>query len=210
MASAHERTIFDGSFPKYYDTTVSIFSLFRAKELRGEAIRMLNIKPGANALDIACGTGDFTLLIAEEVGNKGNVLGIDLSGKMINIAINKSKKYPQITYKINDFTDIPYKNFFDVAVIGFAAHEVTDTNRQKMYQQAFKSLKKGGRFLVFDFITPKNIVLKYLFILFTKIVEPHGLNYLQENHKKVLEKQGFKRVGHKIRMFAETAIYEKP
>ncbi len=210
MATGHERKIFDGLFPKFYDITVSLFSLFMAKRFRKEAIGMLGIRQGAKILDIACGTGDFTMLSAEKAGKGGNVLAIDLSEKMINVAKKKSKNFPQIKYAIRDFTDMRYNSFFNSAVIGFGAHEVSDESRQRMYRGAYKALKKGGRLLVFDFIAPKNIILKPFFFLFVKLLEPHGSNYLKEDHQKALGRIGFKRVSRRINMYMETAIYQKP
>ena len=43
--------------------------------------------PGEHVLDLGCGTGTTTLLLAERVGRLGRVTGIDLSAPMLNVAL---------------------------------------------------------------------------------------------------------------------------
>jgi ubiquinone/menaquinone biosynthesis C-methylase UbiE len=202
------RSVFDGNFPKYYDFTAGALTFFQVRNIRKKAIDMLDLKEGDRALDIACGTGEFTEILADKVGSSGNVVGIDLSEKMIAVAQRKTKSMPQVTLSVHDFTSIPYKNMFDAATIGFAAHEVEGKTRQLMYKEAYQAIKKGGKFLAFDFVWP-NILMKPFVWLFVMLVEPNGLDYLSESHEKVLQKIGFKKIDSYRWLFIDASVYQK-
>lgn len=206
--SEYQRGIFDGSFPKYYDATLSVQTFFQVRRIRKKAVDLLDLKEGNRALDIACGTGEFAVILAKKVGTNGNVVGIDLSEKMIAVAKRKTKSLPQVALSVHDFTSLPYRNMFGAAAIGFAAHEVNGKIRQKMYKEAYKALKKGGKFLVFDFVWPNKLMKPFVW-LFMKLVEPHGLEYLSENHETVLRKIRFKKIQGFRWLFIETAVYQK-
>jgi len=207
---AYRRSIFDGIFPKFYDFTANLFTLWQVRRVRREAINALGIKPGQKAIDIACGTGEMALLLAEKVGSGGSVIAIDLSQRMIDVAQKKSRSLPQLAFSRRDFVRLNHRNSFDAATIGLAAHEVPDDIRLKMYREAYRALKKGGKFLVFDFQWPKNILLKPFFWLFMVIFEPNGFSYAGEDHKKILESISFKRIYYKDSLFLETSVYQKP
>src|SRR5512137_2165018 len=54
-------------------------------------INRLDLKPGALALDVCCGSGASALPAAEQVGDAGYVNAIDLAEKLLNLASTKAK-----------------------------------------------------------------------------------------------------------------------
>lgn len=54
------------------------------------AIQAANISTGDSVIDIACGTGALTIAVSEQVGPKGETVGIDINEGMLNIARSKS------------------------------------------------------------------------------------------------------------------------
>lgn len=53
------------------------------KPFADAAIALADAKPGERALDIGCGCGDTTLVLADKVGLEGRAIGLDISGPMI-------------------------------------------------------------------------------------------------------------------------------
>ena len=51
------------------------------------------VKPGSKALDVCCGTGDWTLHLLEAVGPNGEVTGLDFSKNMLKIGEEKLKRF---------------------------------------------------------------------------------------------------------------------
>jgi demethylmenaquinone methyltransferase/2-methoxy-6-polyprenyl-1,4-benzoquinol methylase len=205
------RTEFESFLANLYDAFFSAATFFQVGELRKKAIQMLELKKGQSIIDFACGTGGLTIMLADEVGEKGKVVGIDLSQRMLSIAIKKSKSYPTISYLRQNFEDVQFKNAFDFAVVGFGAHEVPPKPRHNLYQQTYKALKKHGKLLVFDYAMIKNRLLKPLYWLYLKTIEhPNGWEYVNEDHQKILKEEGFDIIKkQRIGYLFEAVVYQK-
>jgi SAM-dependent methyltransferase len=78
-------------------------------------------KPGEAVLDIGCGSGTTTLLLAERVAPNGRAVGIDLSGPMLEVARRRAKETGSIaTFVEADATDYAFAPAsFDLAFSQF-------------------------------------------------------------------------------------------
>jgi SAM-dependent methyltransferase len=77
------------------------------------------IGPGMNVLDVGCGSGDVSLLLAKLVGNEGHVTGIDKDWPSLEIARERAEKLhiPNITFIQQDVCSLsPGPDPFDAAV----------------------------------------------------------------------------------------------
>lgn len=74
---------------KGYDSTCT-----RIEVLRLATVQALQLKPGETVFDIACGTGPTLPLLAELVGVRGNVVGIELSPEMATLARHRVAARP--------------------------------------------------------------------------------------------------------------------
>jgi SAM-dependent methyltransferase len=55
-------------------------------ELTGDLLRRAGIAPGMRVVDVGCGTGDVSLIVASLVGEKGSVIGVDRSAESVQLA----------------------------------------------------------------------------------------------------------------------------
>jgi len=106
------------------------------------------IKPGEHVLDIGCGSGTTTLMLAERAGSTGKVLGIDLSGPMLAV----SRKRAETTHGIAQFvqadvSDYPFeKHLFDAGFSQFGVMFFADP--VAAFRNIRRALKRQAR-LVF-------------------------------------------------------------
>jgi ubiquinone/menaquinone biosynthesis C-methylase UbiE len=102
-------------------------------------------RPCINALEIGCGTGSFTRLLAHRCKN---VLALDLSPEMIRVARDRSGATPNIKYEIGDVVSIqlPTNHFDCVASIATLHHLPLEDMLLKMKE----SLTVGGTLIVLD------------------------------------------------------------
>lgn len=210
QSPAYYKKGFDTSVVSAYDLFVNLATFYQMKKYRAEAVKMLNLKKGESVIDFACGTGEFTLLLAEEVGETGKVMGIDLSHKMLNIAIKKSKNYSQISYLRQNF-EKTVNGHFDAAVIGLAVHEVPPQVRLNLYKSAYSSLKSKGKLLIMDYAPYSTGIAGLPYRIYLKTVEsPYGFEYASEEHEKILKELGFNRLEKRnfLRIF-DICIYNK-
>jgi len=97
----------------YLDTQIRY--LEQANPLREPTLRSviaaLQLAPGSHGLDIGCGIGLQTPLLAEAIGPQGRVTGLDISAGLLAYARNRIKSLPvadRITFKEGDMLNLPF------------------------------------------------------------------------------------------------------
>jgi len=120
----------------------------RAEELCDPLVRLLGIEPGAEILDLACGTGRFALPLAK----RGfHVIGLDYSAPYLKQAQVKAQERGLSVELVQaDMRAIPFEGEFDTVVNLFTSFGYFEDDRDhlKVLQEVHKSLKPGGRFLL--------------------------------------------------------------
>lgn len=143
---------------KRYDLMNSVLSFQQHKRWRRFAMQQMNVQPGAQALDVAAGTGDWTLSLAEVVGPSGHVVGIDFTQEMLDVAAVKLAKRPALQSRIDwirgDAMSLPFADStFDVATIGFALRNVPDV--LTVLQEMRRVVKPGGQVVSLELSKPE-------------------------------------------------------
>ena len=64
-----------------YDQMNSVISFQQHIKWRNDTMKKMNVQKGAKALDVCCGTADWTIALAEAAGKDGSVVGLDFSKK---------------------------------------------------------------------------------------------------------------------------------
>ena len=94
-------------------------SFILRKPVVSSAIRRLSLEPGSRGLDIGCGTGQVTALLADSIMPGGHVTGVDVSADMVehaNQLAAGSGLSDGLDFRIGDMRDLPFeKNTFDWA-----------------------------------------------------------------------------------------------
>lgn len=120
---------------------------------RRETVDNLNLKPGDVVLDLGCGPGLWTYLLAEKVKPNGRVVGLDFSPDLIKYAMENLKKDPLsniIEFRKGNFYDTSFKeNTFDLVFFGNCFAYVSDYF--KVLEEMKRVTKKGGRIAAKDF-----------------------------------------------------------
>ncbi|WP_196891833.1 class I SAM-dependent methyltransferase [Aureivirga marina] len=116
---------------------------------------MLEDLTGKEIIDLACGEGIYSRMMKNE-GAK-NVLGVDISHEMIELAEKSEKENPiGCTYKVSDVFDLKPTKKFDI-VTGFYLLNYAQKREdlKRMCQVIFDFLNEGGKFIGFN-DNPKN------------------------------------------------------
>ena len=110
-------------------------------------VDVLNLSSNSKLLDICCGFGRHTFEISNLV--KCQIVGIDLSDEYLTIAREKYSA-PNIQYVRGDMRDIQMENCFDAVTNLFTSFGFfkKDEENERVIQEANKSLKEGGLFLL--------------------------------------------------------------
>ena len=169
------KKMFDSIAPDY-DKLNHILSLNIDKRWRKKAVRELadEARP-LKVLDVACGTGDFTIEIAQNVAEGSEVVGVDISDGMIAVGVDKLEKLGiDAKMKVADCEDLPYNdNTFDRISVGFGVRnfEHLELGLSEMY----RVLTSGGKLVILELSVPSNAFIRWCYKLyFLKILPAIG------------------------------------
>lgn len=102
-----------------------------------------------NILDIGAGTGLLSSFILEKFPDAKITL-IDLSEKMLDVAKERFKGNPNVTYIIDDYTKYKFDTKYDVIVSSLSIHHLTSDEKKQLYHSIYSSLNKDGVFINAD------------------------------------------------------------
>jgi ubiquinone/menaquinone biosynthesis C-methylase UbiE len=192
-SDAYQRKYFFEKIAPYYDISVDLptFGLY-AKFLK-RAVTMLAPQKGEKILDLCSGTGRAASWMAQAVGEEGEVVGMDVAKRMVEVATNRYRRLGNLIFLQKDVTQSwGYQNHFDGIFTSFAFHELTEAKRSGILEQSYLALKERGRMVIADFNPEISGRSKTFLLIFFKLFERDNLNFFSIDQKEMLKKVGFK------------------
>ncbi|NGP43704.1 demethylmenaquinone methyltransferase [Bacillaceae bacterium SIJ1] len=166
-----------------YDRMNSVISFNKHKSWRKYTMKQMNVHEGAKALDVCCGTGDWTFALAEQAGAEGAVYGLDFSGNMLQVAKEKEPLPNQapITWVQGNAMELPFEDHtFDYVTIGFGLRNVPD------YKAALAEMarvaKPGGKVVCLETSQPTMPVFKQGYHLYFRTIMPRLGKWLAKSY----------------------------
>jgi demethylmenaquinone methyltransferase/2-methoxy-6-polyprenyl-1,4-benzoquinol methylase len=183
-------------------------------------IFVAKIKPSKNApfnhLDVAGGTGDIAFRVARAGGPKTKVTVLDINGNMLDVGRERAQKKglaSQVSFVEANAEELPFPDGdFDAYTIAFGIRNVPRI--EKALSEAYRVLKRGGRFLCLEFSHVDAPLLAKIYESYSFSVIPmmgrmvtgeaEPYRYLVESIRQfppaedfaaMIEKAGFSRVG---------------
>ena len=176
----------------YYDFTVNIITLGKARALRKMTVDQALIKADDSVLDVGCGTGEVTLP-AKTRAKDGKVYGIDPAPEMIAVARKKAaRKKLEIDFRVGVIEALPFPDTsVDVVTSSLMMHHLPEELKARGLAEIYRVLKPGGRLLIADFMRPTGSFLNHIFIAFTR---HQGLKSGIEDLQRLLKAAGFNQI----------------
>lgn len=200
-----------------YDSMNSVISFQQHIKWRKATMEKMAVPKEAKALDLCCGTADWTIALAKATGPEGEVIGLDFSKNMLKIGEEKVKQLElnHVNLVHGNAMELPFEdNSFDYVTIGFGLRNVPD------YMQVLKEmnrvLKPGGMAVCLETSQPTIFGFKQLFTLYFRFIMPifgkifaksyKEYSWLQESAREfpgmkelatMFSEAGFERVSYK-------------
>ena len=156
---------------RVYDRMNSLMTVGMHHRWRERAADIASVGPGDPVLDVATGTGDLAVELARRVGPAGEVVGLDFSPGMLELARQKA---PALRFEQGNALELAYEDDrFAAATVGFGARNFSDLPRG--LAEMARVTRPGGRVVVLEITTPQRRPLSWFFaVWFDRIVPALG------------------------------------
>ncbi len=164
--------VFNKVYDKY-DLMNDIMSFGVHRIWKDKIIKMMNPSHNQSLIDVACGTGDIAKLYSNATENKSYILATDPNKKMLSKAKLRLSNFRNIKFKICPGENLEVDSeIFDFYSISFGMRNTSDIN--KTISEAFRVLKKGGRFFCLEFSKINNENFNFLYKQYSKLIPKIG------------------------------------
>ncbi|MFC1978895.1 ubiquinone/menaquinone biosynthesis methyltransferase [Chloroflexota bacterium] len=218
--------------PKRYDLVNRVLTLGFDERWRKRTAKLCLDAEPARVMDICCGTGDMALHLAEMATGDTEVIGVDFSEPMLEVAQYKAKARSlehKVSFKTGDAANLPYADgLFDAGTISFGFRNLTYHNplRDKYMSEILRVIRPGGKFFIVETCQPLVEPVRMLYHCYLKRLssklgafisgQKGAYRYLghsaadyynAQEVSQILSDAGFTRIDYKLLLWGIAAIY---
>jgi len=157
-----------------YDTLNQVMTAGLHHRWRARAVALAAVAPGDRVLDVATGTGDLALALAQAVGPGGEVIATDFSERMLELARAKARSRrpaASVRFAAANALSLPFADGeFAAATVGFGVRNFDSL--QRGLDELARVVRPGGRVVILEMTSPRRPPLSTFFSLWFDRVVP--------------------------------------
>jgi demethylmenaquinone methyltransferase/2-methoxy-6-polyprenyl-1,4-benzoquinol methylase len=195
--NTHQRIDFFGKSAPYYDIILDLLTFGQYAKFLKRGVEILAPQKGERILDLCSGTGRVASWMVQAVGDEGEVVGMDISKSMVEVAKRRYGGLKSVMFLNKDATKPwDYQNYFDGIFTSYALHELPEKKRLGALEHSCLALKEKGRMVIADFNPQVSGIGKAILLPFFKLFERDNLNFFWFDQNEMLKKVGFKKISN--------------
>jgi arsenite methyltransferase len=160
----------------------------------GNPTALASLKEGEIVLDLGSGAGFDCFLAANKVGKNGKIIGVDMTPEMLEKARENAVKgdYKNVEFRLGEIENLPVAdNSVDVIISNCVINLATD--KKRVFDEAFRVLKSGGRIMISDMVL-LNKLPDYIMKSITAYVSCISGAMMKDEYIETIKSAGFREV----------------
>jgi len=211
-----------------YDGLNRLISLGLDQKWRDNVVNMVAAQNPDAIMDIATGTGDLVIKMAQKT-KASRLVGLDISSGMLEVGKVKVKKENldnRIEMVLGDSEKLKFEDgTFDAITVSYGVRNFEDL--EKGLSEILRVLKPGGMLVILETSVPEKFPFKQGYYVYSNLVVPTlgkvfskdrtAYNYLSKSASKfpygerfnnILKKVGFKHIENHLQFHGASTIYK--
>jgi SAM-dependent methyltransferase len=169
----------------------------------GNPIALASLKPGETVLDLGSGAGFDSFLAAARVGPGGKVIGVDMTEEMLAKAEENARRggHTNVKFRKGEIESLPIEDGIVDVIISNCVINLS-TQKERVFSEALRVLKPGGRMLISDIVLLEELPAPVRSSIEAYVGCVAGAS-LKQDYLRMIETAGFEN----IQLQDETAFF---
>lgn len=183
-------------FEKYFDERVESYDTdinfsLGYRQMVPYIIKLANVKPTDTVVDIGCGTGKLSLILASIVRK---VIAVDISNKMLEKARKEAEKNDiyNIEFRKANCMNLPMReSSINIVVSNLVLHHLTDEEKTIALKEFYRILKPKGKIIIGDLVKSRKGFREEINLIVENYKKIYGATKTFDKLIKMIEKMFF-------------------